>query len=101
MKLYIVKNGTKKFLGVTASTRRALANQLGSEWFRLDNEIYSVYDVFAQSDTGNTLAGATIGALVGLIGGPIGVIGGGVIGGLIGDDSDTNERIKVQTFNQS
>lgn len=100
MKLFVKnKNNSKVYLKLFAPTRRHLASLIGSNTFVLENEVYSVNNVEAESESSNTTAGAVIGGLIGLIGGPIGTITGSTIGGFIGNSSDKNDEKKVAIFN--
>lgn len=101
MKLFINTKLGKKRINAVAATRGILANMIGSNWFMIDQETYSVEDVYAEEDDNSTAAGAIIGGLIGLIAGPAGVVGGGVIGGLIGSDNDNKDSRKVSIFNNS
>lgn len=101
MKLFINTQRGKKYLNGIASTRGALANKIGSNWFIIDGATYSVDEVYAEEDDNSTAAGAVIGGLIGLLAGPVGVIGGGVLGGLIGSESDNKDNQKVKFFNNS
>lgn len=102
MKLYVINSANQKvYLDVVASTRRELAQLIGSWNFYLGSSGYSVYDVYAENDSNNMTTGAVVGGAVGLLGGPIGVIVGGVVGGLIGNSSDESEDKQVHRFNRS
>lgn len=101
MKLFVNTRRGKKYLNVTASTRGALANMIGSNWFIIDGVTYSVDEVYAEEDENSTASGVVIGGLIGLLAGPVGVIGGGILGGLIGNGNDNKDNQKVRLFNNS
>ncbi len=102
MKLYVVNQSNQKvYLNLTASTRKGLANLIGGYNFYLGNNLYSVYDVWAENDSNSTATGAVVGGVVGALGGPIGILIGGLLGGLIGNGSDEDESAKIRRFNNS
>lgn len=101
MKLYVVQNNQKRYLNLTANTRRSLANKIGGEIFFLGDTKYSVYDVRAEKEGGSAATGAVVGGVVGALGGPIGILIGGAIGGLFGNSSDEDDALKVNKFNAS
>jgi len=101
MKLYVVQNNQKRYLNLTANTRRSLAHKIGGELFYLGNTRYSVYDVFAESEGNNAATGAVVGGFVGALGGPIGILIGGALGGLFGNSTDDDDILKVKKFNMS
>lgn len=93
----------KIYLDVFAPTRRQLASIIGPE-FRVTgdpNHFYSLYDVYAESGSNETLKGAILGAVIGLLGGPAGAFVGGVSGSLIGRSRDEDEYNLVEKFNHS
>ncbi|NUM82043.1 hypothetical protein HUU42_14700 [bacterium] len=102
MKLFVEdQSGQKTYLNTKAATRHELKILIGSERFRLANQIFSISDVQAEGDTSSTAAGAVVGGLLGLLAGPIGVLIGGGVGAAMGATSDEDDRKKVQRFNQS
>ena len=102
MKLYVYNHFDQKvYLNLTASTRDALADQIGGYNFFLGDNRYSVYDVLAENDTSNTATGAVVGGLVGALGGPVGILIGGFLGGIFGNATDEQETVQVRRFNQS
>lgn len=84
-----------------ASSRPELARMIGSPWFTLNGYSHHVNDVMAESNSSNAGGGAVVGGLVGLLGGPLGLLIGGVVGGLVGNNSDENDRVRVNSFNTS
>lgn len=102
MKLYITNRANEKvFLNLTAGTRQELVNLVGSQVFRLGDEIYNVNQVKAEADTNNTATGTLVGGVLGALGGPVGILIGGLVGGLLGNSSDDTEKVKVDQFNNS
>ena len=102
MKYFIINNQKKKiYLNLTAKSRTELMRKLDNEFFTVSGEIFTVWDVYAEPDSGSIGAGAVIGGIVGLIGGPIGALIGGVFGAAIGDSQDNTEKEKVEIFNKS
>jgi hypothetical protein len=102
MKLFIKNNNNQKvYLNLVAKSRADLLNNLGDEFFTIAGEVYTVWDVYAESDSSSTGAGAVIGGVVGLLGGPIGAIIGGALGAAIGNSQDDSEKEKVEYFNRS
>lgn len=102
MRLYVVNNRNQKvYIDVIAPTRAILANRIGNEFFNINGEVYSVWDVYAEVNSNSTAAGTVIGGLIGLIGGPIGLLTGGTIGALVGNTQDSTDKEKVNQFNRS
>lgn len=102
MRLYIVnKNQEKIYLDMSARSRSELMHKIGYEFFSVSGEVYTVWDVYAEADSGSTGAGTVIGGVVGLLGGPIGAIIGGALGAAIGNSQDVSEKEKVEFFNNS
>ncbi len=62
---------------------------------------YTVYNFFAKSDSNSIVGGGVVGGIVGLLGGPIGVGLGLLLGGTIGNENDSTDRNKVESFNSS
>lgn len=102
MKLYVLnKNKEKVYLSVVASSRGELSQLLGSSYFQLLGQNYTVNEVFAEtSPDANTKIGVLAGLIVGLFAGGIGALVGGVAGGVIGNSQDLSEQQKVNNFNQ-
>ena len=103
MKLFVIssQNKVKKYLGITASSRRELFNILGSPYFTLDEEVFHINQVNAEIDNSSTAAGLIIGGIIGALAGPIGIITGATVGGLVGNSSDNTEKNKMIIFNNS
>ena len=102
MKLFITnKQKDRTYINLTAKSRTELMQKLGNEFFTVSGEVYTVWDVQAEPETGSTGAGTVIGGLVGLLGGPIGLLIGGTFGAAIGKNQDFTEKEKVEFFNQS
>lgn len=102
MKLYVINSINQKvYLNLVAPTRHALAYKIGNEFFNINGEVYSVWDVYAEGSSNSTAAGTVIGGLIGLLGGPIGLLTGGTIGALVGNNQDSEEKEKVNRFNRS
>ncbi|MFB2803271.1 hypothetical protein [Shewanella seohaensis] len=102
MKLYVTNQSTgeKIYLKQNAASRRELVNLLGSERFQLDQQIYSVNDVKAESND-NTAGAMAAGGVIGVVGGVPGVIIGGLIGALLGKSTDDEDKVKSDNFNGS
>ncbi len=92
--------GKKIILDVTAPTRRQLAFKIGNEFY-VGDQYYHINQVTAESNSNDTAGGAVLGGLIGLLGGGVGVAVGGFLGGLIGNTRDTEEKKKINQFNQS
>ncbi|MDD2636064.1 MAG: hypothetical protein PHW82_11260 [Bacteroidales bacterium] len=102
MKLFIINNYNQKiYLNLVAKSRSDLLSQIGDEFFTIAGEIYTVWDVCAESDSKSTGAGVVIGGVVGLLGGPLGALIGGAMGAAIGNSQDSLEKEKVEYFNRS
>ncbi|MEE9694015.1 hypothetical protein ACW7GX_01805 [Aeromonas hydrophila] len=107
MKLYVeAKSGSrptgeKLYLDKIASTKRELANLLGSKEFFINNEKYFVSQVKAEKKSDAAALGMVVGGALGLIGGVYGVVAGGALGGVLGKDADIKETEKVEKFNRS
>lgn len=110
MKLYVSQCnncGKKIQLNITARNRSELRRIIGGDPFYLNcgncgyRNIYSVSQVWAETETSSTVTGGVVGGIVGLIGGPIGAILGGTIGAAIGSTSDDEEKRRVNFFNHS
>ena len=102
MKLYVTNqsSGEKIYLKQSASSKQELAKLLGSTRFQIDQKIYSIKDVRAESS--ENIAGAmATGGLIGALGGVPGVIIGGLIGALLGKSTDEEDNIKTDKFNES
>ena len=102
MKLFIVNNQKMKiYLNLTAKSRTELMSKLGDEFFTVSGDVFTVWDVDAEPDSGSIGASAVIGGIVGLIGGPIGALIGCALGAKIGNSQDNMEKEKVEFFNES
>ncbi|WP_323758440.1 DUF456 domain-containing protein [Roseivirga sp.] len=103
MKLYVINpnNNQKVYLNLSAPTRQSLTKQIGGENFYLANQLFSIYDVWAENDSNSTATGAVVGGFVGALGGPVGILVGGFLGGLIGKGTDEEESAKIKKFNNS
>lgn len=102
MKLFVIspRSNSKYYLKYQSRTRRDLAEALGSEVFKINNERYSVNDVQAESSD-NTAGAMAAGGVVGVAGGVPGVLIGGILGAILGKASDDNDRAKADAFNRS
>lgn len=102
MKLYVLDktSNEKTYLKQSAKSKRELANLLGAERFRLDNQVYSVNEVIAEAND-NTAGAMAAGGVIGVVGGVPGVIIGGLIGALLGNSSDNEDKRKTEEFNRS
>ncbi len=104
MKFYVLdkeESSQKIYLDFTAETREGLARSLGNEFFSVNNELYTVWEVFAEKEGGNTGTGTFLGGIVGLIAGPAGMIIGGLAGAALGNIQDQTEEQKIDHFNNS
>ncbi|MCJ8304739.1 hypothetical protein [Shewanella sp.] len=102
MKLYVVNQSTqeKTYLKQNAASRRNLVEQLGSERFQIDQQVFSVNDVKAESND-NTASAMAAGGVIGIVGGVPGVIIGGLLGALFGKSTDDEDKEKSDKFNRS
>lgn len=102
MKLYVTNHSTgdKTYLKQSAVSKRDLVKQLGSERFQLEDQIYSVREVKAESND-STAGAMAAGGVIGVVGGVPGVIIGGLIGALLGKSTDDEDKIKSDKFNES
>lgn len=104
MKLYVndKQTGERVYLNLTAPSRNELINKIGSHWFTINGQNFSVQEVYAENTDGdNTTSGTVVGGLVGILGGPLGIFLGGLLGGAIGNSSDNSEKERVKLFNNS
>jgi hypothetical protein len=102
MKLFINDNrGQKRYLNLSAASRRELAAKLGSEYFSVDNVTYHVSQVLAEKSNDATPVSIVIGGALGLVGGMPGVIIGGVLGALFGSEADKKVLSEIEAFNRS
>jgi len=102
MRLYIITKDKKKvYLNQTATSRSELLKKLGDEFFTISGDVYTVWDVLADKDSGSTGATSVIGGIVGLLGGPIGAVVGVALGAAIGSSQNETEKDKVEFFNRS
>lgn len=101
MRLYVVDEENKKiYLNKNARSRNELQTLIGSNELKLNNKIFKISDVYAESDnivTASTIAGGAIG----LFGGVIGVALGTIAGGIIGNQVEKNEQYLTNKFNES
>lgn len=102
MKLYVIEpsTGEKIYLQQVAKDRNHLMEMLGTEKFKVKNNLYTVKDVKAEIEE-KTAPAMALGGVVGVLGGIPGVVIGGLIGGLLGNSSDKEEKIKAENFNRS
>jgi len=102
VKLYVLNQFTEEkiYLKQSAATKSGLVEQLGSERFKVDGQIFSVNEVIAESND-NTAGAMAAGGVMGVVGGVPGVIIGGVIGALLGMGSNTEDKEKTEKFNRS
>ena len=102
MKLYVVNQSTKEktYLKQNSASKVGLVKQLGSERFQIDQQVYSVNDVKAESNY-NTAGAMAAGGVIGVVGGVPGVIIGGLIGALFGKSTDDEDKEKAEIFNRS
>ncbi|MGB5024729.1 MAG: hypothetical protein WBO44_05225 [Saprospiraceae bacterium] len=104
-KLYIIENSTRKkiYLDVKAVNRPALAKKIGSNFFQIMGNKYSVNQVLAEEEKNDPFVGTVVGGIIGTVfGGPFGVLGGAVLGGLIASGSnDSIASTYVDEFNNS
>ena len=91
----------KIYLNLVASTRSELSKKIGSEWFTLNNQHFHISEVFAENTANGTASGAMIGGFVGALAGPLGILVGGILGGAIGNSNDDEQKVKVESFNNS
>lgn len=103
MKLFVqnITNNDKVYLNDLASTRRDLAELIGSPWFSLEGQQYHVHQVIAEPSNNNTATGAVVGGIIGLLAGPVGILVGGALGSALGNRSDKSEQFNVEKFNNS
>jgi hypothetical protein len=110
MRLFVTcKNCSRKIiLTEKYSSRGELRLNIGGESFHIqcntcgsNNLIYFISDVVAENENKSLVAGAVIGGIIGFLGGPIGAIISGGIGAAIGGVNDTDEKSKVENFNNS
>ena len=102
MKLYVLNkaSGEKVFLKQSATSRQELAQMLGSARFQIDNQVFSINEVKAESSE-NTAGAMAAGGVVGAVAGVPGVILGGLVGALLGKSSDEEDKSKAEKFNRS
>lgn len=102
MRLYVEdrETGKKTYIQNTAKTRKELAQRLGSNRLKVNDKVYSVNAVSAESDN-KTASAMAIGGVIGVMGGVPGVLLGGLIGGLLGKSNDDEDSKKVNEFNRS
>lgn len=102
MRLYVLNRITneKIYLKVEASTRPHLAKIIGKT-FGVNGHKYSVNDVYAETGSSSTAAGAVVGGLLGILGGPIGILVAGGLGTIVGSGFDSDDKKKVRVFNNS
>lgn len=102
MKLYVIdpKTEEKHYLKQNAQTREELATLLKSKRFKIEEQIFSVEDVKAESSE-HTAGAMALGGVIGVMGGVPGVIIGGILGGLLGKSSDDDDQEKADLFNRS
>ncbi|MCE7608552.1 hypothetical protein LZS97_00165 [Vibrio fluvialis] len=102
MRLYVKdhQTGKKTYIKNTAKTRQELAQSLGSSRLRVNDQVYSVNSVLAESDS-KTASAMALGGVIGVMGGVPGVLLGGLIGGLLGKSNDDEDLKKVNEFNRS
>ncbi|KTF17023.1 hypothetical protein [Pseudoalteromonas sp. H105] len=102
MKLYVTNQSTgeKRYLKQSAVSRQELVKQLGSERFQIDQQVYSVSEVVAESNE-STAGAMAAGGVIGVVGGVPGVIIGGIIGALLGKSTDDEDKVKTDKFNGS
>jgi hypothetical protein len=102
MRLYVkdLQTGKKTYIQNTANSRKELAQRLGSNRLKVNDKVYSVDLVRAESDN-KTAPAMAIGGVIGVMGGVPGVLLGGLIGGLLGKSNDDEDTKKVNEFNRS
>lgn len=102
MKLYVVNPSTKEkiYLKQNTASKRDLVEQLGSERFQIDQQIFDVIDVAAESND-NTAGAMATGGVIGVVGGVPGVIIGGIIGALFGKSAGDEDKERSEKFNRS
>jgi hypothetical protein len=102
MRLYVKdeKTNEKIFINRIANTKQQLASDVGSTKIKINDKNFYISDIQAISND-NTAPTMALGGVVGVLGGIPGVILGGIIGALLGQNSENNDKLKVDTFNQS
>ena len=102
MRLYVINktDGNKLHLKQSADTRSELVGLFGTRRIQIDNHVYDMDEVSAESSE-NTAPAMALGGVVGVLGGVPGVVIGGIIGALLGNSSDEEDKIKVEQFNGS
>lgn len=110
MRLYVACRhcGNKIYINSPARIRAELPYQfvlrcknLGCP-MRYNNEVYTSYDVVAETGFSGTVGGAIVtGVLGGLVAGPIGAAIGALVGGSAGSNTDRADREAVERFNKS
>ena len=102
MRLYVQdrQTGKKTYIQNTAKTRQELAQSLGSSRLKVNDKVYSVNSVLAESDN-KTAPAMALGGVIGVMCGVPGVVLGGLIGGLLGKSNDDEDQKKVNEFNGS
>ncbi|NQZ93188.1 MAG: hypothetical protein HRT97_12725 [Moritella sp.] len=102
MKLFVIEQSSneKKYLRQNANTRKGLSELLGSNKFKIDDQIFTVDDVQAEPNE-NTAGAMALGGVIGVAGGVPGVIIGGLIGALLGKGTDNDDKVRVDKFNRS
>ncbi|MEM6698497.1 MAG: DUF456 domain-containing protein [Bacteroidota bacterium] len=105
MRLYVKdrNNANRKiYLSKKAKTRNELALKLGSSFFKIEGQFYSVNEVEAESYINNGIVGSVSGLLAGLaVGGPLGAVIGFVGGTALGTQREGIEQEDIDSFNQS
>lgn len=88
----------KTELPVKAKTRQELRRKFKSIALQFEGYTFSIYDVYAEAEQGNTGGGAVLGGIIGLSGGTAGAVLGSFLGGLVGSQI---EKAAVDEFNRS
>jgi hypothetical protein len=102
VKLYVYDtNGEKKYLDKKAFTKNDLKDIIGKKEFYMNNELFYIDDVKAETDSESAAPSMVIGGALGLMGGVPGVIIGGLLGALLGNSADNEEKKLVHRFNES
>ncbi len=102
MKLYVEdRNGDKKYLNLSAPSRKELINQLGSRHIAIDGITYPISNIKAEQTSEAMPVGTVLGGALGLAGGMPGVLIGGALGALFGNEADSKDKMRVETFNRS
>jgi hypothetical protein len=103
MKLFVrnKKSNEPLYINVSVSSRYEFAVKYGSTFRLNDGFTYSIDDIYAESESGNTTAGMIIGGVLGLLAGPVGIVIGASLGGVVGNNNDETDKERVDNFNNS